>query len=363
MNIKVGLICTRGLPARYGAYEQCVESLVSSESTSGVVFFVPTVSRLMGERYNRDNVVRLGVPRRDGGVGSVLYGLASWLKCYFRGVRVFIFFGYSLSPFFWLFSLMGCKIICNTDGIEWRRAKWSKFGQRFLKFCEFCAAQSGANLVFDSYGIKRYYNMKHKVDGELIFYGHDRELTDRSDGYEESLLEEFGLKRDHFYVVVMRMEPENNVSQIVDAALEYEKLPFPIVFIGPSTPFFEKVCMPLIESASAERIIYLGPIYDRTKLGIIRRASAAYIHGHSVGGTNPTLIEACSFKNSIVAFNSIFNREILGNDSQYFSDSTSLHKVLLDSNFKRFTRDLGPEYTWQAVSSQYIRMIEKVTDE
>ena len=173
-TVKVGLICTRGLPARYGAFEQAADQLVKySENISkhSISFFVPCIPQVAEEPYAVDNVVRRGVARHESGAGTILYGLMSFFWCYSQGCRKFIFFGYALAPFFWLFSMMGCDLICNVDGIEWRRAKWSGFARKFLKFCEMCAAKSKARLIFDASAIGRYFQMHHNVIGNQIFYG------------------------------------------------------------------------------------------------------------------------------------------------------------------------------------------------
>ena len=195
-----------------------------------------------------------------------------------------------------------CELICNVDGIEWRRAKWSNFAQKFLKFCESCAAKSKAKLIFDAYAIRRYFELNHQVSGTEIFYGtEDLDISQIQQKWRQKKVKfnNFDLVYRSYDVVVMRLEPENNIETIVDgySLFSTEKT---LVIIGPSTKFFDKIVKPKIDAT--RNIIYLGPVYERDALAQIRFGADLYIHGHSVGGTNPVLIEAISFGRPILAF-------------------------------------------------------------
>ncbi len=153
----------------------------------------------------------------------------------------------------------------------------------------------------------------------------------------------------------MRMEPENNIKLIVEAFAESESNR-QLILIGPSTDFFQENVLPIVKSDG--RIRYLGPIYDRQDLMAIRRCASAYIHGHAVGGTNPTLVEAVSLRKPIVAFDSIFNREVLGSGT-FFKTKLDLVPILNSNNADALIpRPLGKNYKWDYVIERYIELIK-----
>jgi len=325
MNKKIGILTTRGLPPRYGAFEQAVDQIVKQSDIKK--FYI-----------------------RKGGVGVIYYGLKSFFDFYLQGVKIFICFGYGLAPFFWIFHLLGCKIICNVDGFEWRRAKWGGIAKKYFKLCEWFAVKSKAELIYDAVGIQRYYNIVHRRNGHLLFYGVDKVC----EGTIPENLQE--LNKINYFVVVMRMEPENHIKEIVQGFI-LSNSKAALILIGPSTKFFEENVIPLINN-SKDRVKWVGPIYDRQILYAIRKKAIAYLHGHSVGGTNPTLIEACNIGRPIIAYNSIFNKEVLGVKGLYFHSSESLADTINNVFFENiYPPTLDERYTWDYVADGYIKLL------
>ena len=352
-SLKVAILTTRGLPARYGAFEQTVDQLVkyASINSSKFTFYVACANDAEQHPYEQNNVIRKFYNRKNG-IGVLYYGLKSFYDFYIMGIRTFICFGYGLSPFFIIFNkLLGCKIICNVDGFEWRREKWGVIAKRYFKICEYLAAKSNTHLIFDSFGVARYYSIKYKRNGNIIFYG-----TEEIKNYSLSKFYN-ELSAIEYFVVVMRMEPENHIYDIVSGFLLSNRKEH-LLLIGPETSYFLRKILPLVHLSDG-RVKWMGPIYDRVNLLAIRSLAVGYIHGHSVGGTNPTLVEACSIGRPIIAFNSIFNKEVLGNKALYFNDSNEL-SIILDNKFelKLHPPILSEKYTWPFVSSQYFNMLE-----
>lgn len=337
---KVALLGTHGIPARHGAFEQTIFKLceIARLKQLDVHFYVGCSKDARVLEYDEVNVTRV-FANRPSGIGILWYDLATSIKSWVSGARTFVYFGYEFAPFFIFFRLLGVTIICNVDGIEWRRAKWGSWPKRYFKLCESLAARTSNQLIFDAHGIARYYAINHKVEGSLVFYGSDP-LPEASK-YE-------GPAADTYYSVVMRMEPENNIKVIVEGFAK-AKTDKKLILIGPSTPFFENQCMPFVDG---NKIFYMGPIYDREQLAHIRRNSFAYIHGHSVGGTNPTLVEAIGLRNSIVAYNSIFNREVCGVSAQYFNGPEDLANIIEQEEVIP-PPIIGPEYEWDYVANRY----------
>lgn len=352
MEKKIGVLSIQGLPARYGAFEQAVDQLVRHAAKAGahLTFFVGSNASASAESYDVPNVTRLFFTR-SAGIGVILYGLKAFGLMYLRGVRTFLVMGYGLAPFFWLFEFLGCRLVCNVDGFEWRRAKWGKWARRYFKLCESFAVRSQAELIFDSIGVARYYALNHRRSGHVLFYGTEPIVGIESPGFDPAIA------GGDYFVVVMRMEPENHIREIVRAYLA-SRASRRLVLIGPSTPFFDSEVMPLVEADNKGRVLWLGPIYDRVKLQAFRASAYAYLHGHSVGGTNPTLVEACALGRPIIAYGSIFNREVLGSAGTYFRDEAGLTAILNDD-----ARRLPPpprldqSYTWDHVCSGYVRLL------
>ena len=309
---KVALLCIRGLPAQYGAYDQTSHELVSNKECVNYEFIVPCDKTMIDSIYDRKNVLRFFLKKRDGGIGTILYGVKGTLISIINGARTLVFFGYGLAPIFPLLRLFGLKVICNVDGIEWKREKWSFLAKSYFKLCEFISAYSPILRVYDAAAIKKYYLKKYNANGTLIFYGSDTEEL-KQDNHENDMTTD-----EEYAIVVMRMEPENNILNIVNAFAN-SSVNMNLKIIGPSTNFFEKNCIPVINQS--ENINYLGPIYDRKTLIKVRSNASLYVHGHSVGGTNPTLVEACHIGKPIVAHNNQFNKEVLKDSGLFFSSA------------------------------------------
>ena len=355
MSIKytkpIALICIPGLPPNYGAYDQTAHQLIM-HSDKRTTFLVPCETSFKQKDYDAKNVRRLFIPRFKGGLGTILYGVAGTLSAIFYGARNLVFFGYGLAPIFPFLKLFGLNVICNVDGIEWQRAKWGKGAKQYFLFCEWLVAKINIIRVYDAKAIKEYYLEKYQADGAEIFYGSDTAayLKTKKDFLNSSVFD------SRYAIVVMRLEPENSILEIVKAFLETKHIPLKIV--GPSTQFFETLCMPLIEQA--ENIDYLGPIYNRLELIRLRFHADVYVHGHTVGGTNPTLVEACHIGKPVIAQNNKFNREVLGANSElYFDDHQDLIHLLRNDNWQNsLPRLLPKEYEWYKIHSQYIQLFK-----
>ena len=350
--MNIGILSIQGLPARYGAFEQTVDQIVRHAQVThpDILFYVGCNTEAAKETYDQPNVKRLFF-RRRGGLGVVIYGLKAYMSMYLRGVRTFLVMGYGLAPLFWFFELLGCRLICNVDGFEWRRAKWGLLARRYFKLCETLSVHSRGELIYDSIGVARYYAINHRRSGHILFYG-----TEPTDAKKVANLEGM-IGTGEYFVVVMRMEPENHILEIVRGYLA-SNARRRLILIGPGTSFFKREVKPLIDADRSTRVAWLGPIYDRDKLQAIRAGAHAYIHGHSVGGTNPTLVEACWLNRPVIAYGSVFNREVLDGAGTYFLDEHSLTKILNDEQRTLPAPPvLDDRYTWKHVCYGYLKLM------
>ena len=355
-EIKVSLLGSHGIPPSYGAFEETVHHLSNYLLKKKIITYVACNSHLKNHpnknQYDSKFIKLIYSPKKPG-FGIIIFDFLSMIKCYLKGSRIFVFFGYEISWLYPIFRLFGVKFITNVDGIEWRRAKWSSHVKSYFKFCELCAVQFSNEIVYDSEGIKRYYQITHKRKGKLIFYGSNLPNI-KNKSFNLNFVNKYSINDDlkNYFVVVMRLEPENNIDIIVKAFYK-SKTNKKLLIIGPSTNFFDQYCLQFCDQ---KKIIYLGPIYDRELLNHIRVNSFSYIHGHSVGGTNPTLVEAISLGNKIICYNSIFNKEVCKLNAKYFNNEIDLIKLIegeiVGKKFK-----LDEKYSWDYVSEQYYNLI------
>ena len=346
---KIALLCIRGLPAQYGAYDQTSHELVSNEECKNYSFIVPCENSLSNTPYDYTNTQRIFLNKTSGGIGTIIYGLKSTFLAIKNGAKTLVFFGYGLAPIFPFLKLFGYRVICNVDGIEWERAKWGKIAKFYFKFCEFISAYTPILRVYDAKAIKDYYIRKYNAKGKLIYYGSDTKQFNQDYSKDSK-------SNDKFAIVVMRMEPENNILNIVKA-FSKKTIGIKLKIIGPSTNFFEKICMPMI--AKSKNIDYLGPIYDRKILIEKRSAASVYIHGHSVGGTNPTLVEACHIRKPIIAHDNKYNREVLKERGFFFKDSDDLYKIVSKNEWKNIIPpSLSSDYEWCTICQKYTSLFE-----
>jgi rhamnosyltransferase len=316
-NNKIGIIGIRGLPARYGAFDTFVDQLVNSEQGKKFTFYVACDSFYKNFFYKNENVSRIFFYRGKGFLILFSYFI-NIILMFFYGVKVFYFFGYGASVFFPLIKLFGCKVICNPDGIEWKRPI-GKLKKIYFRFCQKLLSTSDI-IIFDSAVINRYYKINYNINGFVSYY---------PSVFEGLPVIKNKKNIDRFYILGRLLE-ENNVEIIVKSFID-NSINKKLFIIGPTNPFFEKQILPIIKKNKS--VVYLGAIYDKNKLYKICSLCDYYIHGHSVGGTNPTLIEAINLRKKIIAFKTYFNKEILRDNTIYFKSKDDLDKILKSNRY------------------------------
>ena len=348
-KIKVGIIGIRGLPAMYGAFDRFVDQLINFSfeqlNHKDLFYYVGCDQSFKKYNFEKSNIKRIFVNRGKG-----LFILISYFNCfvrmYFSGVRCFIFFGYGAAPIFPILKLFKCKIICNPDGIEWRRPE-SKIKISFFMLCEKLISKLNIIRIFDSKVIERYYKINHKALGSTVYY------PSVFEDYNKIYIKK--RKFERFYIIGRLLE-ENNTSTIVDAFINsntYKKL----YIIGNSNEYFTREIIPKIKKA--KNIFYLGAIYDAKKLYKICNFFDYYIHGHSVGGTNPTLIEAINLQKKIISYKTFFNKEILGDTAAFFKNKKDLIEILNKKDYLNLkTPTFKKEFYSKFIFEKYIEKIK-----
>ncbi len=363
--MKIAILGTRGIPNRYGGFERFAEEISKHFAAQGHTVFVtqPSLTWQNHELLSGIFRVELRTPNFfPQNIQTLIYDFRSLCWAKHTSVDVILECGHSFAPSLLFFSKsFRKKIITNPDGIEYHRTKWGFWAKLYLRLSEALAFNLSAALVCDNRALINYYKLKYNRELFHIPYG-AYPLEDVPSRDKVNQLVPF----DDYYLLVTRLTPENSIEVILNA---FEQGTRNCVVVG------------RIDSNHGLKIVnrygylknvkFLGPIYDQEVLNSLRFYSKGYIHGHSVGGTNPSLLEAMACGCCIVAHDNPFNRDVLGNLGFYFTSTENLlEKILVIEQLDINERKLKAEavrnrikmfYSWSSIADQYIKMIKMVT--
>lgn len=362
--MKIGIVGTRGIPAKYGGFETFAEEvsplLANSALTVTVYCDKPELNNISSEFGN----VRL----RYLSTSKTKHPLIYYFLSIYYGLKendIIIVAGTGGSFFYLLNFFFRKIIITNTDGIESRRAKWSFIKRRLIKLSETIAVKFSNHLIADSKGISQYlqetYPKLPKNKISTIEYG-----APINNILISEYLKKHHLETNNYFLVVSRLEPENNLHMIVDG-YKLSKNSKPLIIVG---NHLNNTYVNSLLTRKSEKIRFIGGIYNKEELNTLRNGAFAYIHGHSVGGTNPSLLEALGNSNICICHDNIFNREVTDNKQLYFSNASELkNKILeLENSSSDNTLYLKKEainriidyYNWENISTKYFNLIQSI---
>ena len=249
--------------------------------------------------------------------------------------------GAVMLPIFRLFSSR--RIVTNIDGLEWKRDKWGTFAKWFLKFSEKVAVKAAHTVISDNAAIAEHVKTAYGRDSVVIAYGGDHAVTS-----------EITTQKDDFSLALCRIEPENNVEMILKAFSETPTENLKFIGNWDKSEFGQQLKK---EYSAFPNIVIIDPIYDTEALFEIRQKASRYIHGHSAGGTNPSLVEMMFFEIPIYCFDCNYNRASTEDKACYFSSVVSLKELLVGplsrDNGKDMLEIAQRSYTWEIVKAQY----------
>jgi glycosyltransferase involved in cell wall biosynthesis len=258
-----------------------------------------------------------------GTAGQFVYDALCILDSRKRNFDAVLQLGYTSSSIFSFCFKRRVKIITNMDGLEWKRSKYSRLVQKFLTIAEKLAVRKSHFLISDSLGIQSYLKEKYHVESTFIPYGATEFMPVTS-----NKLINYSIKKYEYNLIIARLEPENNIEIIINASIK-SLVKSKLIIVG---NFNSKYGNYLFKKYNSKHVVFLGSIYNQTEISNLRYYSNIYFHGHSVGGTNPSLIEAMACSCLVVAHNNVFNKSVLNESAFYFNDEVELVHVL-DSNF------------------------------
>lgn len=363
--LSIGILGTRGIPNRYGGFEECAEQLAVRLVRKGhrVSVYSPRAHEFRGETWHGVAIIRRWAPEtRLATVGQFAYDLACFNDARKRGFDVLLQLGYTSSSVWHRRWPRACRNVVNMDGMEWTRAKYHRLAKRFLKHAERLAAMHADVLVADSPGIQSHLAEAYRRQAHYIPYG--SKVIDSGDDNVPSM---YGVSPFAYHLAVARMEPENHIELIIQGCLESGSNQPLLVVGGTSNSYGRSI---VSRYGRYAQIRFVGPIYDRPRLDSLRFFSHLYFHGHSAGGTNPSLLDAMGCRALIVAHDNPFNRAVLEDGGVYFDDLASLVAAIRNSGSKlersdaieRNAERIRSVFNWDLVTEQYEALFRNAID-
>ena len=323
--MRVALIGTRGVPARYGGFETAVEEIGRRLADRGheVVVYCRGAVKPRPERHLGMELVHLPAARRKSleTLSHTLLSVAHLVRQR-RRVDAAIVFNAANAPFLPVLRLRRVPTAVHVDGLEWRRSKWRGAGRLYYRAVEALSVRWADALIADADGIAQYYTDEFCAGTELLTYG-----APIQDAPGRRRIAELGLEPGGYHVVVARFEPENHVLEIV-RGYSASSATLPLVVVG-SAPYSDNYTADISTVAESDpRIRLLGGIWDPELLDELYANALTYLHGHSVGGTNPSLLRAIGAGTAVIAYDVNFNREVLGGTASFFTSAEDIQPLL-----------------------------------
>lgn len=354
---RIAIVGTVGLPAAYSGFETLAEHLVRYNERYGLplditVYCSARHFREQPATYHGARLRYVGLDANNA--SSIAYDALTMMMALREGVDTILLLGVSGAVALPLMRMVSrVRIITNIDGIEWRREKWQGAAKAVLRHSERLAVRWSHEVVADNGAIVDHIRDSYGRDSRLIAYGGDHALSVPAVAYE-------GLP-PRYALALCRIEPENNVHLILEGFVDQDRLP--LVFIGnwDRSAYGRDLKQ---RYASRPGIVILDPIYDVGPLRTIRENCAVYLHGHSAGGTNPSLVEMMHFDKPIIAFDCVFNRQSTDDAALFFHDVEDLRRIVAEvvntddggcgMRMGAIARD---RYTWDRIGTQYFKLL------
>lgn len=353
--MKIAILGTRGIPNHYGGFEQFAEYLSIGLVKNGhdVTVYNSHTHPYQENEFNGVYIKHIYDPENKlGTAGQFIYDLLCIKDTRKNNFDIILQLGYTSSSIFFDLHPKNSIVVTNMDGLEWKRTKYSSKVQKFLEWAESLAARKSDHLISDSIGIQHYLQNKYQKKSTYIPYG-----SHIVNNYNETVLDSYKIKKYEFNMLIARLEPENSIETILNG-VSMTKIKRTFLVIGKHETKYGEYLKEKFKDH--QNIIFIGAVYDINILNNLRNFSNLYFHGHTVGGTNPSLLEAMGSRALICAHKNEFNSAILGNDAFYFQNSDEISKYLDTINkLKYLTRvnsnveKIKTVYQWDIIIEQY----------
>jgi glycosyltransferase involved in cell wall biosynthesis len=362
--MRIALLGTRGVPARYGGFETAVEEVGRRLAARGhrVTVYCRTTNdggtRL--PEYLGMQLVHLPAARKRS-LETLSHSALSVAHLSLHRTDAAIVFNAANAVLLPALRAARIPVATHVDGLEWKRAKWGPVGQRYYRLAESLAVRWSDALIADAAGIADYYRSEFGAPTELLTYG--APLI----GARDDRLAELGLEPGGYHLAVARFEPENHVDVIVEGYVRSGATK-PLVVVG-SAPYSDAYTAQ-VHAAADSRVRFLGGVWDQEQLNQLYAHAYTYLHGHSVGGTNPSLLRALGAGTAVLAYDVDFNREVVRDAGRYFVSPADVAALVdaaeADAQSVRargaWARKLAKNYDWDDVASGYENLALRLAD-
>ena len=321
--LNIAILGSRGIPNNYGGFEQMAQWLATGLLKNGhaITVYNSNDHPYKEKEWHGVNIIHCyDAEHALGTAGQFIYDLNCIRNARKKKYDVILFLGYTSSSVWGRLFPKQAVIISNMDGLEWKRTKYSKPVRQFLKYAEKLAVRYSHYLISDSTAIRSYLLKKYNVESRYIPYG-----AEIASSPNESLLKEFGLIKFNYYMLMARMEPENNIDMILDGFCK-SNAGCKFIVVGNYNNAFGRLMYK--KYGDDKRVHFAGAVFDQEKTTAFRSFCELYFHGHSVGGTNPSLVEAMANSSVIAAHDNEFNRAVLQDDAFYFTGVEDVLQII-----------------------------------
>ncbi|GAA4450666.1 glycosyltransferase [Nibrella saemangeumensis] len=354
----IGIIGTRGIPNNYGGFEQCAQYLAEGLVKRGFTVSVYNSHNhpYQKKEWNGVEIIHVNDPEHKyGTIGQFIYDFNAIQDTQKRKFDIILQLGYTSSSVWGRFLPRKKSIVTtNMDGLEWKRSKFSKPVRKYLEYAEGFAVKYSDYLISDSLGIQEYLKEKFGKDSVYIAYGAHLFTTP-----DTSPLPTYNVTPYGYDMLVARLEPENSIEMILDGVVA-AKVDRPFLVVGKHETKYGEFLKAKYQGAPTIR--FVGGIYNIDTLNNIRYYSNVYFHGHTVGGTNPSLLEAMASGALLCAHENVFNKYILEKDALYFTTVSGVvealktvrkeqpvYQQMIQANNDKITR----LYNWDIIIEKY----------
>lgn len=376
------IIGSKGIPANYGGFETFVEKLTEFRKSKEIKYHVSCLSNNSDEFYhNNARCFNINVPN-VGPAKAVIYdimALSASLK-YIKenkisNAKIYILAS-RIGPFLGVYKKkaekLGVEIFLNPDGHEWKRAKWNKAIRLYWKISEKLMVKNSDLVICDSKAIEKYIQNDYKIfspNTTFIAYGANTNKSSLSDGDERIMewMKKHNITKKDYYLIVGRFVPENNYELAIREFMKSNSKKDLVIISNIEQNSFYNNLLKSTDFEKDKRIKFVGTVYDEQLLKKIRENAYGYIHGHEVGGTNPSLLEALALTDLNLLLNVEFNKEVGDDSAVYFTkDSGSLaslikltdnmDKSIIENYGMKAKKIINERYSWDFIVNEYEKL-------
>ena len=387
MKKNIIIIGSRGYNFSYGGWETFVTNLVNNEDKSKYKFYIPTLTYNKEDhgKYQEDDFLETPfIYTKEKGFATMFTFTINSIKYYVKYIKekklkncTMLILGCKVGPLMplWFKKLhkLGVKVIMNPDGLEWKREKWAWWIKQCFKISERYSIKYSDAIVSDSRAIQAYMDEKYASYNKpsyFIAYGAILDAKGKKNKSVSELFSKNHIKEKNYYLIVGRFIPENNYETMIKEFMKSKTKKDLVIICNLEQNQFYETLKEKTNFTSDKRIKFVGPFYDQEGLIYIRENAYCYLHGHSAGGTNPSLLEALSRTSINLLFDVAYNKEVGLDSCFYFTKEEdnlrdqinkieNLSTKEIEEYGSKAKKRIKDEYTWDIVVDKYNQLFNK----